>query len=88
MLVIPILLSEQNNVRPRSLDPFYIVTYCIKWVKTSWTDSILDIKKAPNNHAIIIISNMLSCYNIFYFINQFNSTVQTYILCFHFQPII
>ena len=22
------------------LDPIYIVTYCIKWVNTSWTDSI------------------------------------------------
>ena len=24
---------------PRSLDQFYKVTYIIKWVKTSWTDS-------------------------------------------------
>ena len=24
---------------PGSLDPCYIVTYCTKWVKTSWRDS-------------------------------------------------
>ena len=27
------------TVSPRSNDPFYIVTYCIKWVSTSWTHS-------------------------------------------------
>ena len=26
-----------NTVCPRSLDPIHIVTYNIKWVKTSWT---------------------------------------------------
>ena len=26
-----------STVYPRSLDPFYIVSYCIKWVKTSKT---------------------------------------------------
>ena len=29
-----------STVCPRSLDPIYIVTYYIIWVKTSWTDSI------------------------------------------------
>ena len=24
---------------PRSIDPIYVVTYCIRLVKTSWTDS-------------------------------------------------
>ena len=28
----------QSTVCPRSSDPFYIVTYYIKWVTTSWTD--------------------------------------------------
>ena len=28
-------------VRPRILDPFCIVTYYMKWVKTSWTYSML-----------------------------------------------
>ena len=29
---------KKDTVCPRSSDPFYIVTYCIKWVTTSWTD--------------------------------------------------
>ena len=29
---------RKATVRPRSSDPFYIVTYYIKWVTTSWTD--------------------------------------------------
>ena len=29
----------------RSLDPIYIVTYYIKWVTTSWTDSITNSNK-------------------------------------------
>ena len=28
------------TVCPRSSDPFYVVTYCIKWVTTSWKYSI------------------------------------------------
>ena len=31
------------NVCPKSLDPFYIVTYYIKWVKTSWTYLIISL---------------------------------------------
>ena len=26
-----------STICPRSSDPFYIVSYCIKWVTTSWT---------------------------------------------------
>ena len=33
------LVSPTHIVCSRSLDPFYIVTYYIKWVKTSWIDS-------------------------------------------------
>ena len=29
-----------TTVCPRSKDPFYVVTYSIKWVTTSWTDGI------------------------------------------------
>ena len=29
------------TVCPRSSDPFYIVTYYIKWVTTSWTDGMI-----------------------------------------------
>ena len=31
--------SYYITVCPRSSDPFYIVTYYIKWVTTSWTHS-------------------------------------------------
>ena len=35
-------------MRTRSLDPFYIVKYCIKWVKTPWTHgSYYDIDIIP-----------------------------------------
>ena len=30
--------DKRNTVCPRSSDPFYVVTYHIKWVTTSWTD--------------------------------------------------
>ena len=36
---------------PRSSDPFYLVTYYIKWVTTSWTYCIAEksnMKKLPN----------------------------------------
>ena len=33
-------LKHNGTVSPRSSDPFYIVTYYIKWVTTSWTYSI------------------------------------------------
>ena len=28
-----------STICPRSSDPSYAVTYCIKWVTTSWTHS-------------------------------------------------
>ena len=34
-------VSLLHTVCPGSSDPFYIVTYYIKWVTTSWTDSIV-----------------------------------------------
>ena len=30
----------KKNICPRSSDPFYIVTYYMNWVTTSWTHSI------------------------------------------------
>ena len=30
--------SSSSTVSPRSSDPFYIVTYYMNWVTTSWTD--------------------------------------------------
>ena len=36
------LISFTPTLCPRSLDPFYDATYYIKWVKTSWTYSIMN----------------------------------------------
>ena len=33
-------MPKLSTVCPRSSDPFFIVTYSIKWVTTSWTDGI------------------------------------------------
>ena len=32
-----------RTVCPRSSGPFYVVTYYIKWVTTSWTHSIISL---------------------------------------------
>ena len=32
-------MIKANTVCPGSSDPFYVVTYYIKWVTTSWTYS-------------------------------------------------
>ena len=34
---IPYDINTVSTVCPRSLDPVYLVTYFIHWVKTSWT---------------------------------------------------
>ena len=39
----PQWLWVDDSVCPWSSDPFYIVSYCIKWVITSWTHSIFTI---------------------------------------------
>ena len=31
-----LIKSKVHTICPRSSDPFYIVSYCIKWVTTSW----------------------------------------------------
>ena len=33
-------LLNHGTVCPKNSDPFYIVTYYIKWVTTSWIDGI------------------------------------------------
>ena len=38
---------KRDTVFPRSSDPFYIATYYIKWVTTSWTYSIRGERKNP-----------------------------------------
>ena len=37
-------LKISYTVCPRSSDLFYVVTYNIKWVTTSWTYSILYVR--------------------------------------------
>ena len=54
------------TVCPRSLDQFYIVSYYMKWVNTSWTDSIsvrtcIISRDAPDIRHIFISS---ICYDI------------------------
>ena len=44
------------TVRPRSLGPFYAVTYYIKWVNTSWTYSIMFKPEAHNCVSITIFN--------------------------------
>ena len=39
-MVVLLNTDTDNTVCPRSSDPFYIVSYYIKWVTTSWTYSI------------------------------------------------
>ena len=54
---IETLLSNKKSdwtvtVCPRSNDPFYIVTYYIKWVTTSWTDGILNAVRQKRLHVV------------------------------------
>ena len=40
--------SIEDTVCPKSSDPFYKVSYFIKWVTTSWTHSIWKILISAN----------------------------------------
>ena len=42
-LILPVVQysSYNHTVCPRSSDPFYIVSYDMKWVTTSWTYSTI-----------------------------------------------
>ena len=42
-------LFSYLTVCPRSIDPFYIVSYCIKWVTKSWTYSTPQVRLAGRN---------------------------------------
>ena len=59
----------EHIVCPRINDPFYIVTYYIKWVTTSWTHSI--------NHVVSLI------YNVKGFQGFYCHFLILYILFFH-----
>ena len=43
-----------SAVGPRSSDPFFMVTYFIKWVTNSWTDG-----KLRSNYDIAMVTNVL-----------------------------
>ena len=38
------VMYGNGTLSPRSLSPFYIVSYYIKWVKTFWTDSTIKVR--------------------------------------------
>ena len=44
-----------NTGCPRSSDPFYIVTYYIIWVTTSWTDGMMSIISI-NSFILVLIT--------------------------------
>ena len=48
-IIIAVICDVQYvcTVCPRSNDPFYIVSYYIRWLTTSWTDGI--VKTMSNN---------------------------------------
>ena len=48
------ILTKQGPIYPRSLDQFYIVTYYIKWVKTSGTYSRKELKDRHFDFTIYI----------------------------------
>ena len=47
-------IDKYGTVCPRNSEPFYVVTYYIKWVTTSWTYSIREtgnqINKQKDGH--------------------------------------
>ena len=46
---------EQVNVYPRGLDSYYLVSYYIKWVKTSWGHIVLLIFKTRFNKILTAV---------------------------------
>ena len=40
LYVIDLFSIRKSTICPRSLDPFNIVSYYVKWAKTSWTYSV------------------------------------------------
>ena len=58
--IIIIFSCDFNTVCPGSSDPFYIVSYYIKWVTTSWTHSIY-------RSQVLLPPSPEKCYVIFSF---------------------
>ena len=55
--------QDTHTVCPRSSDPFYIVTFSIKWVTTSWTyiDFFISILKLLCVNTLILIGRKKNC---------------------------
>ena len=53
----------ERTVCPRSSDPFYIATYYIKWVTTSWTDGNIEFGGYKINHPVFLEKREL-CHDI------------------------
>ena len=72
------------TVCPRCLDQFYMVSYLIKWVVTSWTESIVLITE-------IIMKENLSSWRIFLYIEckffSISKCVAKIFLWYHLQQI-
>ena len=62
-----------HTVCPRSSYPFYIVTYCLKWITTSWTYSTCtQIDDKPYNK---ISSFSLFTINVIYYLTIYGKTL-------------
>ena len=55
----------RGTVCPRSCDPFYIITYYIKWVTTSWTHSTYS--KEASIHLLMARTNVLCDFKGYFF---------------------
>ena len=52
-------MVKEYTVYPRTLAPFYILTYNTKWVKTSWTYGSLGVYCLSEKSCPILYSNLL-----------------------------
>ena len=52
-------VSVSSTICPRSLDPFYIVSYYINWAMTSWTYSFVIIFHCHRMYAVLPCSNFI-----------------------------
>ena len=74
------------TVCPRSIDPFYIVNYYIKWSKTSWTDSTTNMeamkeKEKYDNIKLICNTALFS----FGYLVQILNLSELYVICDYSQ---
>ena len=65
-----ICMKKYYTVCPRSSDPFYIVSYYIKWVTTSWTHSCIFIHSHTIDKEICMIWCLLIHSVAFYCVSK------------------